>query len=195
MDRVQAVWSGWGGAPAYSNFYFTSNAVGADLNTITAAVRTLFSGITLCLPTPVSIQVSPVVQQIDPVTGILIVEKTATTTPAVVAGAGGPNFSSPVGACIIWRTSTVINGHTAKGKTFVVPLTAAAYDVDGTLLTNRLTELRAAATTLVGVTVDSGNGLAVWHRPVGGAGGADPRVTVATVNDRSAILKSRRARS
>lgn len=193
MDKVTAVWTGWGGAPGYSNFYFTGTSTGADLTAITGAVRTFFAAFTLCLPTPVSVKVSQVVQEIDPVTGALVVEKTAPADPAVVVGAGGANFASPVGACIIWRTTGVRNGHIIKGKTFLVPLTTAAYDTDGTLLASRLAELRTAATALCAFAATGGATFGVWSRPVAGAGGGITHSGVATVNDRTAVLKSRRA--
>jgi hypothetical protein len=193
MDKVVAVWSGWSGSPGYSNFYFTGDSTGADLTGITGAVRAFFAAFTLSLPTPVSVKVSQVVQQIDPVTGNLQSEKTAPADPAVVVGAGGANFSSPAGACVIWRTTGTRNGHIIKGKTFLVPLTTAAYDTDGTIVANRLTELRAAAVALSAYAATGGAKLGVWSRPVAGAGGGITATSTATVNDRSAILKSRRA--
>jgi len=193
VDKVTAVWTGWGGAPGYSNFYFVGDATGADLTQITGAVRTFFAAFTLCLPTPVSVKVSQVVQQIDPSTGALQLEKTAPADPAIVVGAGGANFASPVGACVIWRTTSTRNGHIVKGKTFLVPLSTAAYDTDGTILASRLTELRGAATALCGFAATGGSTFGVWSRPVAGAGGAVSHSGVATVNDRTAVLKSRRA--
>jgi len=192
MDKVQAVWGGWPGAPGYSNFYFLGDSIGADLNAITGAVRAFFASFTLGLPTPISIQVSPVVQQIDPVTGFLQTEKTASVTPAVIAGAGGANFSSPVGACVVWRTSATHAGHLIKGKTFIVPMATGAYDTDGTLLASRLAELRTAGSTLAAFTNSAGSGLGVWTRPISHAGGGIADVSSATVNDRSAILRTRR---
>jgi hypothetical protein len=193
VQKVTAVWSGWPGAPGYSNFYFSGiGLVDGDYVAMTAAVRTFFAGFTLCLPTGISILVSPVVQEIDPATGQLTGEHTASTVPTAVAGAGGTNFASPVGACVIWRTSTSINGRLLKGKTFLVPLGASSYDTDGTLLASRLAELRTAATTLADFGSVLTRQLVVWHRPVAGAGGSIADVASATVNDRSAVLRTRR---
>lgn len=192
--KVQAIWSGWAGGPGYSNFYFRSpDTLDAELVAMTGAVRSFFSGFTLGLPTPIAIQVSPVVQQIDPATGHMTGEFTAATTPAVLAGAGGSNFSSPVGACVIWRTSTNLGTRLLKGKTFLVPLSTAAYDTDGTLLASRLTEIRTAAATLAAFITGAGVHMQVWHRPVGGLGGEAHDVATSAVNDRSAILRTRRA--
>jgi len=193
MMKISAVWSGWAGAPGYSNFYWTGDTALANLDGPVGAIRSFFAGITLCLPTPVSITVSPVVQVIDPETGELQSEMTAPTTPAVVAGAGGTTFASPVGACVVWRSAATIAGHVVKGKTFIVPMTSAGYDTDGTLLASRLTEIRTAATTLKSYLATGGASLGVWHRPVAHAGGQVAAVLVATVNDKAAVLKSRRA--
>jgi len=192
--KVQAIWTGWGGGPGYSNFYFRSgDTLDAELVAMTGAVRSFFASFTLGLPTPIAIQVSPVVQQIDPANGHMTAEFAAGTTPAVLAGAGGSNFSSPVGACVIWRTSVNLGTRLLKGKTFLVPLSTGAYDVDGTLLLSRVTEIRTAAATLASFTTAAGVHLQVWHRPVGGVGGSAADVASSAVNDRSAILRTRRA--
>lgn len=196
MYKVIATWSGFPGAPGVSNFYFapTVSAVAADVLAAAGRVRAFFAGITLCLPTPVSIQVQADAQIIDPATGAVTGSIVAGPAPAVVAGAGGAFYSAVSGACVVWRTGVTVGRNVVKGKTFVVPLTAAAYDGDGTLLASRLAELRAMGLALgVSGAFPPAQSLCVWHRPTGGAGGQAILSTGATVNDRVAFLKSRRA--
>lgn len=194
MDKIVAVWTGWSGGPGFSNFYFGGNAAGSQLDSAAARVHAFFSAITLCLPTPITITIQPTAQNLTPGDGQISDEKPIATPGAPIVGAGGTDFASPVGACIIWRTGTTVNGRLLKGKTFLVPLATSVYDVDGTLDPSRLTELRQAATQLA---TSPGSApeldLVVWHRPVAGSGGSMAPVISATVNDRAAILKSRRA--
>src|SRR4029450_2169984 len=192
MNKIVAVWSGWAGGPGFSNFYWTGDATAAQMSAQAGAVRTFFSAITLCLPTPVSININSTSQVIDPITGDMSAEVPFTPTPASVAGAGGSTFAAPVGACVIWRTGAVVAGRALKGKTFLVPLASSAFDSDGTLLGSRLAEIRAAATDLANFSGAGASVLGVWHRPAaGGGGGSVADVTVATVSDRAAILRSR----
>jgi len=196
MYKVVAQWSGFPGAPGVSNFYFGlgSTPTVANAANAQARVRTFFAGITFCLPTPVNITISGDSQVIDPATGAITGTLSNGTPPAVVVGAGGTSYSAPSGACILWKTTTVINSRQLRGKTFIVPLTSSAYDTDGTLLASRLTDLRTAAAALVTVgAFPSDELLVVWHRPVSGAGGSAALASSSSVNDRSAVLKSRRS--
>jgi hypothetical protein len=196
MHKVVATWSGFPGAPGVSNFYFgtgTSDSV-SDVGVTQGRVRSFFAAFTLCLPTPISITVQPDSPVIDPVTGHMTGVLTAATPQTVVVGAGGSNYSAISGACVIWKSSIFMAGRNLRGKTFLVPLSTAAYDTDGTILASRLAELRTAAAALGAVGAFPANQvLMVWHRPVSGAGGASAISSTGSVNDRVAFLKSRRA--
>jgi hypothetical protein len=196
MYKVIANWSGFPGAPGVSNFYFSVGGTPSVANVANAQgrIRTFFAAFTLCLPTGVTISISGDSQVIDPATGAITGTVSNGTPPANVAGAGGTFYSALSGACVIWKTSVVINSRQLRGKTFLVPLTSAAYDNDGTLLASRRDELRAAAAALVlPGAFPSDELLVVWHRPTGGAGGSAALANASSVNDRVAYLKSRRA--
>lgn len=195
MNKITAVWSGWSGGPGFSNFYFGGDSAdSAQLTVAQDRVHDFFAAITLCLPTPVTISFQPSSQVITPGDGVIQDDTPVGAVAPNVVGAGGANFAAVSGACVIWRTGITVGGRLLKGKTFLVPLAASAYDVDGTILPNRLTELRDAATALAtpGAFADAQQ-LQVWHRPTAGAGGQAAPTGSASVSDRVAILRSRRA--
>lgn len=190
IHRVTAQWSGFPGAPGYSNFYFAGDGTTeGDAQASAARVRTFFDAITNRLPTGVSIQVEPEVASIDEasgnMTGIVAIDPVLP-----VSGVGTGGFSGPSGAVVNWLTTEFINGRMVRGRTFLVPLAASSYEDDGTLTTNALTGLRTAATALIGDLSDAG--LMVWRRPIGGAGGSANLVRSAQVPDLAAVLRSRR---
>jgi hypothetical protein len=196
MYKVVAQWGGFPGAPGVSNFYFGATGVPTGANALNAQerVRAFFAGFTLCIPTGITITIGADSQVLDPATGDITDTLTATPPRATVAGAGGTFYSAISGACVIWKTGVVINSHQLRGKTFLVPLTAAAYDVDGTLLLSRATELRTAALTLAtSGAFPAVEQLCVWHRPTSEHPGSASVTVSSSVNDRVAFLKSRRA--
>ena len=195
MNKITAVWSGWAGGPGYSNFYFGGiSPTEAQLTVAQDRVHDFFAAITLCLPTPVTISFQPSSQLITPGDGVIQDDIPVGSVAPPVVGAGGANFAAVSGACVIWRTGLTVGGRLLKGKTFLVPLSAGAYDTDGTILASRLAELRAAATALAapGAFADEQQ-LQVWHRPTAGAGGVMSPTGSASVSDRVSILRSRRA--
>ena len=193
MDKIVARWDGWGGAPGFSNFYFSGTGDEAHLNDHADAVHDFFTGVVGELPNAVTITFQPTIQRITEADGTVIDEVAIGTVPSPVTGLGGANFSAPSGACITWLTADSVNGRRVKGRTFLVPLATAAYGPDGTLNDTILAEIRTAANALVARNTADANGkLVVWHRPVNGAGGSSHTVIAASVKDRAAMLTSRR---
>jgi hypothetical protein len=196
MHKVIATWNGFPGAPGVSNFYFggTTTDTAADVQVTQGRVRAFFAAFTLGLPTPITIQVQQDSPVIDPATGNLTGLLTAATAQTLVTGAGGSNYSAISGGCVIWKSVGYVAGRNLRGKTFLVPLSTAAYDTDGTLLASRLAEIRTAASLLAAIgSYSPAQQLSVWHRPVAGSGGIAIHTETASVNDRVAFLKSRRA--
>lgn len=194
MDKVVAVWTGWSGGPGFSNFYFSGNSSGTQLDDIADRVRDFFNAIVGQLPNAISISVQPTVQRITEGDGQIFDEVPIPTVPPSLTGLGGASFSAPSGACVIWRTGVSVRGRLLKGKTFLVPLASVTTDTDGTIRGSDLTQIRLAASDLVArnTAAEDGN-LVVWSRPVNGAGGVSHEVTASSVADRAAILRSRRA--
>lgn len=191
LYRVKARWSGFTGSPGYSIFHFdistTPNAT--DAAAVAGEVRTFFNALVARLPAIVKIQVESAVEIIDEPTGDMV---DIVTIPAVTAVQGSATgaFASSTGACVIWTTGGVRNSRRVMGRTFIVPLSANAYDVDGTLGAPAQTDLVNAANALVGDQL----GFCVYGRPddVKGYVGDAFVITGARVADKTAVLRSRR---
>lgn len=190
IARITAVWSGFTGAPGYTNFFFDAFGSGDLVDAETARVRAFFNALTLNLPADVDINVQGEAAILDEVTGELIGYANATTQPAVVAGVATGGYSAPSGATIGWQTEAVAKGRRLRGRTFIVPLSNGSYEANGTLTPGTIQALNAAANALIGD--GSGPQLVIWSRPVAGAGGSIGAVTGHRVPDLAAVLRSRR---
>lgn len=182
LYRVRVALNGGAGGAKVSTFY-------SDGTTGFQAVLTdFYTAIKGYLPNQQVVDVAADGDIIDSETGLIT--SSWTTTPNVgVTGTGGPSYPAGVGACVTWRTAAVIEGKRVRGRTFIVPLTTAAYDQDGTLIAECLTALRAASADVVA----SGQ-FYVFSRPRLSPvlpGSAVP-FTASTVTDKVAYLSSRR---
>lgn len=194
MFRVTARWTGFFGAPGYSNFYFNSGfldggLLGDEAQALAERVQNAFNQMSNLLPDTVTIEIEPEVPVIDSDTGVAqsfnVIEP-----PAVVRGGSDGGYSGPSGAVVTWRTNDLRNGRRIRGRTFLVPLYSGAYEPDGTLTTNALGILRDFGDNIRGGGLDGD--LGVWSRPVNGSGGVFATVTGHSVPDMAAVLRSRR---
>ena len=185
-------WSGFSGAPGYTNLYFLNPEVPtlAIRNTTAGRVRTFFDTIKSYLPSAVTITFPTEMEELDTATGDLegtLPIDTLTNVVGTVPGA----FSSPTGACVSWSTGQIVNGRRLRGRTFLIPLGQTSYQTDGTLLDAVRTGIVAAGTTLS--SFQDNLVLAIWHRPApGGSDGVAAQVGSASVTDKAAVLRSRR---
>lgn len=189
--RVQLRWSGFPGAPGYSAFHFDAptEGAGASAQNCADAVRALALTWQNYLPGGVRIAVEAEVQVLDETTGQL--QEFVTVTPgADVSGSGTGNYSSAVGAVLIWNTAGVRRGRRIQGRTFVVPLANTAFANDGTLGTTTQQALQTGASAFA----NDVSGPVVWARPTGpgAADGQIASITASRVPDLTAVLRSRR---
>lgn len=189
--RYTSTWTGFSGAPGYTNLYAsgpgTSQAFADAVAAFWEQVSTQGS-VGFNLPTGVRITPASFAEQVDETDGTLI-GTIPLTAGAPTTGVQPGGYSALSGACVNWLTGSIVNGKRVRGRTFVVPLAANCYDVDGSLTANFLTTVRAAAATLV-----SASDLAIWHRPTspGATDGSAATVSASSVNDKMAYLSSRR---
>lgn len=190
IHRVTVVWSGFQGAPGYSNFFFTGDGGAGAATESRDRVRAFFNEVNDILPSEVQFVVEGEVAVIDQengeITGYIMVD------PEPVTGFGGlaGGYSAASGAVVTWNTAGVRNGRRVRGRTFIVPLGGGAYQSDGTLLGTTVTTLQTAADAMVGDGFESGFG--IWSRPSGSTAGGFYEVTGFRVPDMSAVLRSRR---
>ena len=182
VSRLTVVWSGLVGMPGYSNFYY-KNPIGASarLGAYLGAIRNFFpTGLTWTIPAEGDV--------FDAGSGTLTGFWSESGGGPLTA-TGAPLHAAPVGAVVNWLTEGINRGHKIRGRTFLVPLSANAFQDDGSILDTTLGSLRIAAATLIS---DGAAEQVVWSRPVAGAGGAIADITDTRVPDLAAVLRSRR---
>lgn len=190
IHQVTAVWTGFQGAPGYTNFHFMAGGgLISDAQQSADRVLAAIDNLPSLLPADVTIRIQPEVREIDEATGE--VTNFHNITPGGLAqGTGTGGYSAASGAVVNWRTNDLRFGRRIRGRTFIVPLAGNSYDPDGTLQTAVITNLQAFADDLTGFDLDSE--FVVWSRPRDGAGGVAASVTNYNVPDMAAVLRSRR---
>jgi len=191
--RMTMRWTGFTGAPGYTNFHFLDPQDEPTLAQFDAAatrVRTFFGAHNTWIPAGVTIEYPAVMEKFNTGTGALEGEFPITALTNTV-GTGTGNWSSATGLCINWGTSLVVNGRRLRGRTFMVPLANLSFDTTGTLSTTTLNGSLAAANALIAATTSLA--LAVWHKPdPGTTNGLAAQVASASIKDKTAVLRSRR---
>lgn len=188
LSQIRCVWTGWNGAPGYTNFYIDSIDPTACQDMATAA-HTFFDAIKGQLPTSVRVNFPTDVRQVDGATGDLGAVVTLGTPPAEVVGLGTADFNAAAGASVTWLTVTPAASRLVTGRTYLVPMGGNFYESNGTPITAGLTVVRNAAAALVAAMDPI---FCVWRRPVSGAGGSVAPIVGSRVNDIGVVLKSRR---
>jgi hypothetical protein len=194
--RVKLNWTGFIGAPGYTNLYFSefneTGYVQADADGAVSKASTFATQLRDYLPAAVTIGVDPTVEIVQSDTGDLV--GFFSTTPAAAGpGALTGTYSAASGACISWGTNGIRNGRRIRGRTFVVPLGGSAYESNGTLAPAAVSALTSYANALKNNTTGRGD-FGIWARPTTKTatdGVWYPAQTV-SVKDKAAVLRSRR---
>ena len=191
VGQVTMLWQGFTGSPGYTTFNFGPGEPDpVDGDAMITAVDGFAASLSTMLGTGGSLTVQPEVNWYNEATGELIDVTAVSPAPgAHVSAAGGPWGPIPTGAVISWKTAGINRAHKVYGRTYCVPLSAAAYQSDGTLTAAVVSGITGFAATLAG---DADATLGVWSRPVAGVGGAWFPVTTWRVPDMAAVLRSRR---
>lgn len=200
---VDAVWKivyRWEGSapgmPGYTTLYFDAGPAGTPTSPQAAvdAGRAFFStafgvGVGTYLPQNLKISSPSVVDAVQTNDGGLVTS-VAVTKPADVVGQSTQQYAGGSGACITWTTGSFLVGNRVRGRTFLVPLSSAGMQSDGTLATAFITDAGAAATALIAAIPD----LVVYHRPssAGATDGVAFPVLGYKLTDKAAQLRSRR---
>lgn len=199
MLKVKARWHGFTGSPGYSNFFFREWSDGnyvptqAEAAGCTGKVWNFFDAIKLAFPPVVNIQVESDVEVVNDTDNQLITVLNDGGRPNIVGTSGGTNYSAASGAVIGWQTGSVRNGRRVRGRTFLVPTSAAVFDINGTLTSSWVTTLQNAAAAMVAPAANSPD-FGIYCRPSSPTvnDGAWFLATGARVPDMAAVLRSRR---
>lgn len=198
--RITARWSGFTGAPGYSNFHFASDAGFWDggllgdgaqqaADSARSRVRSAFFALRTRFPEGVSVDIESEALILDSDTGEILGFTEVEGTGITWAGDSG-GYSAASGAVVNWRTNDYRGGRRIRGRTFLVPLAGNTYQSDGTLTSSALGDLRDFGEAMIGD--GSGPDFGVWSRPTGGTGGVFATAVNFNVPDMAAVLRSRR---
>lgn len=190
IHRVTSVWSGFTGAPGYTNFYFVGDAETGGI-AANFAVRQFWQELEARIPSGVTVTTEAEHANIDESTGTVTSYYTPEHEGSMATnGSSSGGYSSATGAVVGWNTDTVRAGRRVRGRTFIVPLGGGAYDTGGSLTSIVQGIIQTAANNLLSNT--GSNNMVVWARPINGAGGVAAPIVSARVPDLAAVLRSRR---
>lgn len=188
MLEVRVTQTGYAGAPGVTAHYFVGSGQADATAAGTLVKNTYQNGFAGLFPTAWHWQLEPEVRELDAATGALV----GVFAVAGFGGGGGAGAAGfgplPCGLSISWQTAAVVRGHRVRGRTFMVPIASSYYESDGSLTAACIAAANTAATALRAGPPP----LAIWTRPVNGAGGNAAPVTGHNVRDVAAVLRSRR---
>jgi len=185
VSRVRVAWSG-GAVPGggLSTFYFDTPSPGFQ-----ADVKDFFAALSSYVPSGVTWSIPNTGEEINTATGDI----GATWTDGVSAVVTGSNptttYAAGVGCRIAWDTLGRTNNRHVRGSTFIVPLTSAGYQADGTINEAVRTPFLAAASALLAAQVGS---FGIWTRPTDEHAGAFNSVVGYNVPDKVSWLRTRK---
>lgn len=189
-SQITARYNGFTGAPGWVRMKFTGALTVAEANSAAANWRTFLNSILTVMPSGSSITIDSTVGQYDDL-GQQTGEVTLSVIPASITGSSANAYAGGAGAVINWVTNAFHMGRKVRGRTFLVPLTSAAFQNDGTLDATRQTAIQSA-----GLVFATSTPQPIISSVKTGAGGVTSGFTAnivgATVPDRSAVLRSRR---
>lgn len=200
MYKVTIDWTGFTGAPGFTNLYATTtDPLQAGLDTFVAGVNTLLTTWRIPLSNNTTTQVRGEVELIEDTDGSLVNIMTATTPPSAAPGGQSAGNTACTGLVVNWLTSGAVLGRRRQGRSYVVPIATNILDTDGTINSAGLGAQRTAANVYAAATTFHP---VVWVRPVkadpthvppiAARAGATAPINAARIPDKAAVLRSRR---
>jgi len=187
--RTRAVIAGESGLPGLTTFYWLDpSPTAGNATAALAGVRAYFEAAKAYLSNGATVSYDTAVDVLNDGTGGLVSRLTATSqTQTTSTGSSDAPPANQLGVKL--NTSTVVNGRVLPGRSFFGPCTPDAFGSGGQIGSGARTALLAAGAALLAVSAVD---LAVWHRPVNGAGGIAVACTGIGVADKVWVLRSRR---
>lgn len=183
-------WEGPVGGPGVTVFHGRPSNSGFDQEAsedLAARAHAFFDDIKALIPAGYTLSFPGEAIELNTTTGVL--EDVYTfTPPADVTCAGSGDWAAPAGCRVEWRTAAIVNGRRLRGRTYIVPIAAGAFDTEGTIDSGTVTLLTTAAEDFIDDSVFANVDIAVWSRTHGIL--AD--VVNVFVPDEASILRSRR---
>lgn len=200
MYKATLVWTGFSGAPGYTNFYATTtDPLQAGLDAFMLGLSTYRNTFRNLISNTITLDFNTDVELIEDIDGELVNIMSSTTPPTAVAGGQAAGHTGVSGVVVNWLTTGAVFGRRRQGRTFFVPIAQNLIDPDGTVNSTNLTAQRTAATNYA---AGGAYHPCVWVRPkydrtvptapvLVHAGQAVP-MAGARIPDLAAVLRSRR---
>jgi hypothetical protein len=185
-------WGNFPGAPGLSTFYLS------PATTNVAPLLTFFTTLKDLFPTSTTWTVPNTGDVIDTGTNKITGGWTGSGGGSVASSGSTAAYSGTSGGLIRWTTGAVLNGRRVAGRTYLVPLSTANYDTNGSLSATFITTVQNAANTMI---ASFASALQVYGPPrdSGTNGPGDPGkaainspVISAIVPDLAVVMRSRR---
>lgn len=188
--EYRANWEGPVGGPGVTVWHGRTSVSGQDQaasEALAGKMHAFFDAIKALIPTGYTISFPGEAIELNTTTGAL--EDVYTfTAPADVVCSGSGDWAAPSGARVEWRTGAIVSGRRLRGRTFIVPIAAGAYDSEGTIDSGTVTLLQGAADDALDDSLFSDVDLSVWSR----THGIQADITSASIPDEVTVLRSRR---
>lgn len=155
------------------NVWHSDDPVAQDAANV---LEDIYQAMAPVLSDDVDFDIEPVARELNTATGALIALHPVTWA-APVSGTGvGSRAPDATALLVAWNTATIANGRLLRGRTFF-PYPAYSVLGEGQISGGGITALDNAVANAMAAAV--GGTPAIWHRPVGGAGGVVGPVTSA----------------
>jgi hypothetical protein len=182
-------WQNFPGAPGWTRIKFFGALDAAGAQTAANNFKSFLNGFASFIPTGVTLAFLPTAEVYND-SGVLTDVVPIGSVPAITTGSATGKYVGGSGCVIHWITGAIHLGGKVRGRTFMVPLASSAFDTNGTLDNTALLSIKGAAEAFAATTPK----LAVSSKkpPDGSGGNLTAQVSTAVVNDKAALLRSRR---
>lgn len=180
------------GTEALLTYYWdsTGGTPTAVMTEAVARVRSFWVTFRDHFPNSGGIELDPVGDEVDEVTGAIVSQYTAPAVSGLSGLAGGDALPPLNQGLLRLRTGTYIGGRRVLGRQFI-PGAVEADSQAGRPAAGYVSALNTAAAAL-GATQVTAIAQRVWHRPVNGSGGLSVVITARSASSEWAVLRSRR---
>ena len=148
MVRIQTVWSGVGGAPYYSNHYFTAQVGVGGPQDCQDAVSSFWDNMKHLFNSNLHWQLSTTQFTIDETTGLITTANTVTAKQGF-GTATGDALPFQTQGLINWTTGVFLGGRQVRGRTFVPGPSETRNTVTGEPDATYITDTNSVAAQLV----------------------------------------------
>lgn len=199
---IRTAWAGTSGGPGLTQLAIREPsgtfATDASVQSCVNAVRAFWNAIAAQLPDEIVLTVQPTVDWYREADGELIGSITAATAPLSVQGGFAGSFSMATGYKCNLQTGVIRDGRRVRGSLYVVPAASTVFSTSGTVASGSRTTANTALATLKSSINGSGLEWCVYSRERQATAtkpyrpGITSPVTIAEVNEKSAVLRGRR---